>query len=72
MTSYEMITIVLGMLTFLVTLISLIVKMLLIIIIIDKSKKITTSVSGKVEVVILTSQNPRHNRLSVALFTFSL
>ena len=71
MTSYEMITIVLGMLTFLVTLISLIVKMLLIII--DKSiKKITTSVSGKVEVVILTSQNPRHNRLSVALFTFSL
>ena len=44
MTSYEMVMIMLGILTFIMTMISVIVKLLLIII--DKSTKKTTSCLG--------------------------
>ncbi len=48
MTSYEMVKMVLGILTFIMTVISVIVKLLLIIIDKDnKAKKITTSCTGK-------------------------
>ena len=70
MTSYETVMMVLGILTFVITFISLIVKLLLIIV--DKSIKNNYLMClVNCEVVISTFTNPRHNRLSVVpLFSY--